>query len=65
MGLLSFLFLSGIIGPGVRHILDVVAPRIDIHASGGACFVCWSRDEYLGVEWGFCLCLGTGFSRGG
>ena len=48
----SFILLSVGIGPGVRHILDVVSPRSYVCASGGACFVCQGWSECLGVIWG-------------
>ena len=59
-----FLSLSGGIYPGVRHIIDVVAPRAYISDSVGACF-----STRTGVNiWllsGVFLCLGLGFSRRG
>ena len=45
--------------------MDLADPRDDVLAKGGACFVCWGRDECLGVEWEVCICLGLGFSWGG
>ena len=66
MGLLSFLLLVSGIDPGVRHILAVAAPRANVLASGGSCSILrgWSECMGVGVEWGGCLCLGLGFSRG-
>ena len=62
LGRLSFLFLSGGIIPGVRHILAVAAPGSDVLDIDRACFVFRGQSECLGVERGFCLCLGLDFS---
>ena len=64
MGLLSFIFLSGVIGSGVRHVLDVASPRSDVPASGGGCFVRRVHNEHLGVEREFYLCLVLGSGIG-
>ena len=32
--------------------MDVATPRDNIHAIGGACFVCQVRDKCMGVEGG-------------
>ena len=36
MGILSFLFLAIVIGPGVCHIMAVAAPGDDALSGGGA-----------------------------
>ena len=54
MGLSFHLFTGGIF-PGVYTILAVAAPGTDVHASGGASFVCQGQDECLGVEWVLCM----------
>ena len=53
------------IGPGVHHFFFVSDPGADVLASGGDNFVRQGGSECLGVEWGVCLFLGLGFSRGG
>ena len=62
MVILPFILLTGGIGPGVRLILAVAAPRDDVLAKGGACFIDRVHNECLVVEWEVCICLGFGFS---
>ena len=65
MGIIYFIFFTGGIGPGVRLILAVAAPRSEILDRGGAYFIHRVQNECLGVEWEVWLCLGLGFSWGG
>ena len=58
MALYCFIFLTGVVGPGVRSILAISDPWNDVLATGGDCLVYWGRSECLGVEWGFCLSFG-------
>ena len=47
--------------PGVRLILSVSAPEVDIFVGGRVCFVLWGQSESLGVEWRFCICMVLGW----
>ena len=44
LGLLSFIFLTGGIGPGVRHLLYIATPQVGVLAGGGAYFFCQGLD---------------------
>ena len=63
--IIYYIFLTGIIGPEVYLLLDIAAPRANVLARVGACFIHRGWNEYLGVEWEVCLCLGFFFSWGG
>ena len=64
LGIISFIFLTGGIGPGVHHVMFVAAPTVVVPASGEACFIRQVRSECLGVDWSICLCLGLGSGIG-
>ena len=63
MVIIFFIFLTWGIGPGVRLILAVAAPRSDALARGGACFVGWYPNK-AGLSVGcLSLLMGSGTSR--